>query len=56
MKLDDQIALLKKADKRRKQVIKMVNEGKSFAEIGQALDPKISRQAVQQIYKRATAQ
>jgi DNA-binding NarL/FixJ family response regulator len=49
-----QIQAIKQADKRRKAVLRMVNKGMSFAEIGEALTPPVSRQRAQQIYKKAT--
>lgn len=49
------IQAMKEAERRQKAVLQMVEKGMSFAEIGQALEPKVSRQRAQQIYKKATA-
>lgn len=47
------IQAMKEAEKRQKAVLQMVAKGMSFAEIGEALDPPVSRQRAQQIYKKA---
>lgn len=47
------IQAMKEAEKRQKAVLKMVGKGMSFTEIGEALDPPVSRQRAQQIYKKA---
>lgn len=47
------IQAMQEAEKRQKAVLQMVAKGMSFAEIGEALDPPVSRQRAQQIYKKA---
>lgn len=47
-----QIQALKQAEKRRKAVLRMVEKGKTFEEIGEVLG--VSRQRAHAIWKRAT--